>query len=56
MSVDAGSDPYQAKADFGEVYNQPDPRSYYRTVGSLVLQSRFVIIQAFCLVRTECIS
>ncbi len=33
MSVDA--DHYQAKAKFGDVYNQPDPRSYYRALGAL---------------------
>jgi SAM-dependent methyltransferase len=35
VSVDAGSDNYQAKVDFGDVYNQADPRSYYRAVGAL---------------------
>jgi SAM-dependent methyltransferase len=35
MSVGADSDHYQAKANFDDVYNQPDPRSYYRTLGAL---------------------
>lgn len=29
------SDYYQSKADFGDVYNQPDPRPYYRALGAL---------------------
>lgn len=33
MAVDA--DHYQAKAKFDDVYNQPDPRSYYRALGAL---------------------
>jgi hypothetical protein len=28
-------DHYQAKANFDDIYNQPDPRSYYRTLGAL---------------------
>ena len=35
MPFDGESDHYQSKADFGDVYNQPDPRSYYRTLGAL---------------------
>jgi SAM-dependent methyltransferase len=35
MSVDAGADYYHAKANFDDIYNQPDPRSYYRTLGAL---------------------
>jgi hypothetical protein len=35
MSVDADFDHYQAKANFDDVYNQPDPRSYYRALGAL---------------------
>lgn len=35
MSVDTKSDLYQAKANFDEIYNQSDPRSYYRTLGAL---------------------
>jgi hypothetical protein len=35
MSIDAEPDHYQAKADFGSIYNQPDPRPYYRTLGAL---------------------
>lgn len=35
MPFDGESDHYQSKADFGDVYNQPDPRSYYRTLGVL---------------------
>jgi hypothetical protein len=35
MSVDADFDHYQAKANFDEIYNRPDPRSYYRTLGAL---------------------
>lgn len=35
MPIDAKLDHYQAKADFGNVYNQPDPRPYYRTLGML---------------------
>ena len=35
MPFDGESDYYQSKADFGDVYNQPDPRSYYRTLGML---------------------
>jgi hypothetical protein len=33
MSADA--DHYQAKAKFDDVYNQPDPRSYYRVLSAL---------------------
>jgi SAM-dependent methyltransferase len=33
MSADAGH--YQAKANFDDVYNQPDPRSYYRALSVL---------------------
>ena len=35
MSVDADTDHYQAKANFDDIYNQSDPRSYYRTLGAL---------------------
>lgn len=35
MPIDPKLDHYQAKADFGSVYNQPDPRPYYRTLGML---------------------
>lgn len=35
MSVDAESGLYRAKENFDEIYNQPDPRSYYRTLGAL---------------------
>lgn len=35
MSVDADTDHYKAKANFDDVYNQPDPRSYYRALGAL---------------------
>jgi hypothetical protein len=35
MPFDGESDHYQSKADFGDVYNQPDPRAYYRTLGVL---------------------
>ena len=35
MSVDTDTDHYQAKANFDDVYNQPDPRAYYRTLGAL---------------------
>jgi hypothetical protein len=35
MSVDADSNHYQAKANFDDLYNQPDPRSYYRALGAL---------------------
>ncbi|MGH3246911.1 MAG: hypothetical protein ACRDOI_11960 [Trebonia sp.] len=35
MSVEADFDHYQAKANFDDIYNQPDPRSYYRTLGAL---------------------
>jgi hypothetical protein len=35
MPFDGESDHYQSKADFGDVYNQPGPRSYYRTLGVL---------------------
>ncbi|MGH3166035.1 MAG: hypothetical protein ACRDN0_09095 [Trebonia sp.] len=33
MSADAGH--YEAKANFDDIYNQPDPRSYYRTLSAL---------------------
>lgn len=35
MPFDGESDHYQSKADFDDIYNQPDPRSYYRTLGEL---------------------
>ncbi|MDR0343348.1 MAG: class I SAM-dependent methyltransferase [Nocardiopsaceae bacterium] len=35
MPIDPKPDHYHAKADFGSVYNQPDPRPYYRTLGML---------------------
>lgn len=35
MSVDTDTDHYQAKENFDDVYNQPDPRPYYRTLGAL---------------------
>lgn len=35
MSIDAEPDFYEAKADFSGIYNQPDPRPYYRTLGAL---------------------
>lgn len=35
MPVDAKLDHYQAKADFSSVYNQRDPRPYYRALGVL---------------------
>jgi SAM-dependent methyltransferase len=35
MAVDAESDLYQAKANFDDIYNKSDPRSYYRTLGAL---------------------
>jgi SAM-dependent methyltransferase len=35
MSAGADLDHYQAKANFDDVYNQPDPRQYYRTLGVL---------------------
>lgn len=35
MSVNAESDHYQAKVNFDDVYNQSDPRPYYRTLGAL---------------------
>lgn len=35
MSIGAESDHYQAKADFSDVYDQRDPRPYYRTLGAL---------------------
>jgi SAM-dependent methyltransferase len=35
LPIDAEPDHYQAKADFGGIYNQPDPRAYYRTLGVL---------------------
>lgn len=35
MPFDGESDHYQSKADFGDIYNQPDPRAYYRTLGVL---------------------
>jgi hypothetical protein len=34
MSSDTRSAPYEAKADFSAIYDQPDPRSYYRTLGA----------------------
>ncbi len=35
MSSASQSDHYKAKADFSAIYNEPDPRSYYRTLGAL---------------------
>lgn len=35
MPFDGESDHYQSKADFDDIYNQPDPRAYYRTLGVL---------------------
>lgn len=35
MPVGADTDHYQAKANFDDIYNQSDPRSYYRTLGAL---------------------
>lgn len=31
----AARDHYAGKADFSRIYNEPDPRSYYRTLGAL---------------------
>ena len=33
--MDAHSDLYDAKADFSAIYNEADPRSYFRTLGEL---------------------
>lgn len=33
--MDAHSDLYDAKADFSSIYNEADPRSYFRTLGGL---------------------
>lgn len=35
MSAQIEQDYYARKTDFSEIYNQPDPRPYYRTLGAL---------------------
>lgn len=35
MPIDTVPDYYEAKADFSDIYNQADPRAYYRVLGAL---------------------